>query len=178
MEANKERKQIIQTICELLGSIEIPDILEKYHWLELESGIWLISEKQYTFIQKYVSEDLIKKLKYAGLFLGKMRKNFGLSIESLDAFKPYITRFVIVRGKTLQKYLYGKTVTIKTPVKNISNTELKKIIVMTPEHEPIGISSFAIFEEIVEENEKNFVLKLEPISDLGLYIRNESSTFE
>ena len=178
MISNEIKNSIIQEINFLIGANETPEILHSHFWLELESGIWLLNETQYNFMQKQSSPDLKKKLKYAGIFIGKIRRNFGLSIESLYNLQPYISRYVMIKGKTLQKYLYGKTISITINKTNIENLNLKKIIVMTPERQPIGISSFTILEEKKEGNEIIISLKLEPITDLGMFLRKERTMFE
>ena len=169
---------IIQEICSFIGSQRPPPLLVDNLWIELDSGIWLVSKEQNEFIQKVLSEELFKKIKYAGIYLGKIRKNFGLSMEVLYLLQPYITRYAIIKGKTLQKYLYGKSVTLQVEKNNIQNFEPQKLIIMTPAKEPVGISSFKILEEIKEENNINLKLQLDPITVLGMFLRNVRSMFD
>lgn len=178
MITNEAKENIISEIKSLIGANETPKFLSNFYWLELDSGIWLLSQTQQNFIQNLSSNGLEKKLKYAGIFIGKIRKNFGLSMESLYFLQPYMTRFVIIKGKTLQKYLYGKTTIVTVNKDDINNLELKKVIVMTPEKQPVGISSFTVLEERKENNKILFSLKLEPITDLGMFLRKERTMFE
>ena len=165
---------IEKEICTLIGSKETPGLLTQLTWIQLESGIWLVPQEQLTFIETQIPEDLYKKIKYAGIFIGKIRKNFGLSVESLHFLSPYITRYIEIKGKTLQKYLYGNPIRVKVPMDTIKNLDLQKIIVMTSKNEPVGISSFTILEKL-----PGFLhLKLEPITDLGLFLRKERTMFE
>ena len=178
MLTDETKKNIIGEIKTLIGSEIIPEFLNTSHWLELDSGIWLLNEQQYKFIEKLPSTEFYKKIKYAGIFIGKVRKNFGLSMESLYNLQPYIARYVKIRGKTLQKYLYGKTITVTIPKYKIKDLDLPKIIVMTPEEQAVGISTYTILEERKEGNETIISLKLEPITDLGLFLRKERTMFE
>ena len=172
------KNSVIEEINSLIGAKKTPEILQSYFWLELESGIWLLNETQFNFLQTHSSPELEKKLKYAGIFIGKIRRNFGLSIESLYNLQPCISRYIIIKGKTLQKYLYGKPITVTINKNNIENLDLKKIIVMTPERHPIGISRFTILEEKKEGDKTIISLKLEPITDLGMFLRKERTMFE
>lgn len=163
-----------QEICSLIGASETPSLLKELEWISLESGIWLISHDQLKFLEKQIPNDLHSKIKYAGIFIGKKRKQFGLSVESLYFLTPYITRYIEIKGKTLQKYLYGKSIHVKIPVDTIENLDMKKIIIMTSTKEPVGISSFTILEKLPSI----LHLKLDPITDLGLFLRKERTMFE
>ena len=178
MLTSETKETIITEIKSLIGSNETPEFLNTFYWLELDSGIWLLDKSQQKFIQNLPSDTFLKKIKYAGIFIGKIRRNFGLSMESLHHLQPYMTRYVIIKGKTLQKYLYGKTTIVTVNKEEISNLELRKVIVMTPEKQPVGISSFTILEEKKEKNNIFLSLKLEPITDLGMFLRKERTMFE
>ena len=169
---------IISEISSFLGDDSVAEFLQTKVWLKLDSGIWLVNSEQVNFLEAVNSDELTKSLKYAGIFIGKIRKNFGLSVESLQYLKPFIKRYIIIKGKTLQKYLYGKTITITASQKHLDNLEFQKIIVMTSEGDPVGISHFTILETRKENNEIIYSLKLEPITDLGMFLRKERSMFE
>ena len=178
MISEEVKNSIIGEICSLIGMDHPPQLLITRVWFELESGIWLITEEQKLFVEKYLQDQYKKKIKYAGIYLGKIRKNFGLSMEALYPLQPFIKRYCIIKGKTLQKYLYGKTVTIGIQKDEISNIDYQKIIVMTPEKQAVGISSFSVLEEYKAEEKTYLMLKLEPITDLGMFLRNERTMFE
>ena len=172
------KNTIISEIQTLIGAKNPPPLLNESHWLELDSGIWLVNKTQQKVIESLSNQGLLKKIKYAGIFIGKVRRNFGLSIESLNFLQPYIMRYIIIRGKTLQKFLYGKTITITMDKSSIDNLELQKIIVMTPEKQPVGIAGFTILEEQYDQKINNISLKLDPITDLGMFLRKERTMFE
>ncbi len=178
MITNETKNTIISEIKTLIGAEKTPEFLNTTHWIELESGIWLLNDQQFNFIEKLPSAEFLKKIKYAGIFIGKVRKNFGLSMESLYTLQPYITRYVTIKGKTLQKYLYGRTITVTLPKHKIKNLGLEKIIVMTPEMQAVGISGFTVLEERKEDKDILISLKLDPITDLGLFLRKERTMFE
>ena len=174
----ESKSSIITEICQLIGISSPPKFILNMDWVELDSGIWLVSPEQISYLESIKDHDLLKSLKYAGIFIGKVRKNFGLSVESLQFLQPYIKRFVIIKGKTLQKYLYGKTITITVNEKDLNDLDLKKIIVSTPEGIPVGISKFTILETRKENNETIHNIKLDPITDLGMFLRKERTMFE
>lgn len=174
----ESKSSILNEICKIIGISSVPEFFFNMDWIEIDSGIWLITPEQSSFLESIKDHDLLKSLKYAGIFIGKVRKNFGLSVESLQFLQPYIKRFVIIKGKTLQKYLYGKTITITVNDKNLHDLDLKKIIVTTPEGVPVGISKFIILETRQENNETLYSLKLDPITDLGMFLRKERTMFE
>lgn len=178
MISSETKNSIISEICLLIGNKSIPEFLQTMVWLDLNSGIWVISYRQSEFLETLDTDELLKRLKYAGIFIGKIRKNFGLSIESLQFLQPYIKRYVEIKGKTLQKYLYGKTITITVNQNHLENLNLQKIIVMTPDGEPVGISHFTVLETKTENEELLISLKLEPITDLGMFLRKERTMFE
>lgn len=173
-----KKTKLITEICTFLGTSTVPPVLKESIWVELDSGIWLLSPEQADFFTNHIPDELQRKIKYAGLYIGKIRKNFGLSLESLYPLRSYITRYVTIKGKTLQKYLYGKSVTLKIRKNDIENLNLEKIVVMSSDEIPVGISSFIILEKIQEQEILWLTLKLEPITDLGMFLRNERKTFE
>ena len=172
------QKTITQEICTLIGASHPPAFLQEGSWLELDSGIWILSKHLEEFMKANEIAEYIKKIKYAGIFLGKIRRNFGLSMEALYPLQPFITRYGIIKGKPLQKYLYGKPVILEVEKNKIANLELQKLIIVTPEKEPVGISSFTIVEEEVHQGKTILQLQLQPITDLGMYLRNERTMFE
>lgn len=178
MISNEEKNSIIKEICSFIGTTKAPPFLVNNNWIVLASGIWVITKEQQVFIEKQMPETLQKKIKYAGIFLGKIRKNFGLSMEALYPLQPFISRYAIIKGKTLQKYLYGKSVIIEIVKADIQNLELNKLIIMTSERQAVGISSFTVLEEVEIEEKAVLKLKLEPITDLGMFLRNERTMFE
>ena len=178
MLTNELKRTIISDITSLIGTINNPPLLSDSHWLELDSGIWLLNDRQYNLITNLTEPVLLRQLKYAGIFIGKVRRNFGLSIESLHFLQPYITRYITIKGKTLQKFLYGKTITVTISKSSLNDLGLKKIIIMTVEKEPVGIAGFTLLEEYKDNRDKKISLKLEPITDLGMFLRKERTMFE
>ena len=173
---DSEKNRIIEEIYLLMGIQQTPSIIENSNLIKLNSGIWLISDEILDFIRdEKIIENFNKNIKYCGIFLGTFRKKFGLSLESLYFVKDEIQKYVILKGKTLQKFLYGKTVQVKLNKSWISNPEYKKIIIVNSEKIPVGIGQFKIVETI---DENTVVLEIESIVDLGFYLRKESQIFQ
>ena len=140
----------------------------------MKSGIWVVPNDIMDFINNQVPNDFISNVKYCGIFLGSFRKDFGLSLESLYHLKGNIQRFVVLKGKPLQKFLYGRNVNCTIQTSCLENMDPKKIVVMTHEHEPVGIAYFTVLSNI---SNNKITLELKSIVDLGLYLRKEQQSF-
>jgi ribosome biogenesis protein Nip4 len=141
----------------------------------LPSGIWLVSNNILKFLGTIELNSFQRKIRYCGLYFGVIRRNFGLSLEALDFVKEKIYRFITLKGKTLQKFLYGKKVQITINPRLIVDVEYKKIIIMTEDKEPVGIGQIELIE-IIDNN--SIIIEIESIVDLGLYLRKEHLMFQ
>lgn len=175
--AESEKNNIIDELLPILGISSCPNFLKNKLFLFLDSGVWVVSQDFYDkMAQLNVNFTNTKKIRYCGIFLGKFRKIFGLSLESLYFLKDDTKRFVILKGKTLQKFLYGKKVEIKIKSDSLGNLDFTKVIVKNPDLEPVGIGSFSILETGSEEG-SFLILSIEPVVDLGFYLRKEEQIF-
>ena len=168
------KNEVLGEIKTLIGNPSIPKIFENNIIISLSSGLWLVSTEIYNYIMNTVGEDIqIKFLRYSGIYLGSIRKQFGLSLESLYFIKNDLKRFIILKGKQLQKFLYGRTVVVE--VDYLDDSSYSKIVIVTQEKEPVGIGKISILERNVN---RNLTIEISSIVDLGLYLRKEDSIFQ
>ncbi|MHA2365301.1 MAG: hypothetical protein ACXAC7_15190 [Candidatus Hodarchaeales archaeon] len=107
----EEKNDILEEITILIGNNIIPQ-LTKLVWLQFPSGIWCITKQYYQQLISIILNLEESVLQFTGFYLGKRRKIFAISLESLNFLKNMIKRYVIIQEKPLKKFLYGKTVRI------------------------------------------------------------------
>ena len=169
MVSKQEKISILKEINTVIGSKNLV-ALEELIWLDLPSGIWAVSTSVYKVVKQIVISLKDHKFQFAGVFLGKLRHQFGLSLESLYFIKNAINRYIILEDKLLEKFLYGKSVKVKKHEfkDNILFNINSKIVIMTADIIPVGIAS------IRSINKGYYTIK--PIIDLGIYLRKQKDS--
>jgi ribosome biogenesis protein Nip4 len=141
----------------------------------------LLNKRNEFFILEQIIYEEYKKLKNIenslrsiGIYFGRMRKEFGLALEALDLLVQKISRDALAKSSIKlnssqsKTFLYGKQVTKK----KFSNKELysreniMKRFVLDEHGDVIGIG-------VIKRRDDSILI--DPIVDLGQYLRSEDS---
>lgn len=176
--SNTIKASTLKDITQILGTSDI-SLIKDLIWLQLPSGIWLISQSYFENLQVLVNSIEKQAFQFAGLFLGQQRRHFGLSFESLYFLKELIQRYIILTKKPLEKFFYGRKVVVHAEIQpSIATLETtNKIIVLSPEHMPVGIASVSFESNNADTNKLRPKLIIKPINDIGMYLRKEHQIF-
>lgn len=171
--SEEKQRKILAEVGRLVGfGTPPPELLSKV-WLELRSGVWLVSPMLYKWLTNTPTS--LDEPVVAGVFLGTQRRVFALALEVLPLLKEVVGRKIVLGKKPLKSFLYGRTLALPSAPPMDWEDE-PRVVVTDTQGNPVGVGQVGRPKDGRQvAGQSGLVIR--PLVDLGIYIRKEREAF-
>lgn len=158
-------KDILASLSKQFPAMNFVSVFEEFKlYTTPKNHIYLIPIHKVQEFQNFLNLESV--LRHVGIYLGRMRNEFGLAFEALFLFQKYFSSLIAnnqaikLNSKQVKRFLYGTDVILMED--SIYNALNIKLFVFDEYNEIIGLGM------LIKHGKELF---LHPIVDLGMYIR-------